>query len=206
MGTKTERVKNLFFSPEFQADFLWDGSHRFRIASILPKNKKQISDGLKEMSSASIRNRFLGSKKEFSDKELEYLTALDGWNHYALGIEEGSGKSRGIAIIRLVRSSEFHQEAEVAITIIDEYQGKGMGTFLINLIILAALERGITRLSFTFLPQNLAIQKLIRKAGAPLSGPHTHDYVQLYLDLKHQNPKELKDRLKTTLPKIEDYP
>jgi RimJ/RimL family protein N-acetyltransferase len=206
MGTKTERVKNLFFSPKFQTDFVWDGSHHLRIASILPKNKKQISDGLKEMSSASIRNRFLGSKKEFSDKELEYLTTLDGWNHYALGIEECSGKCRGIAIIRMVRSSDFHQEAEVAITIIDEYQGKGLGTFLINLILLAALERGITRLSFTFLPQNLAIQKLIRKAGVPLLGPHTHDYVQLYLDLKNQSPMELKDRLKATLPIIENYP
>jgi RimJ/RimL family protein N-acetyltransferase len=198
-------VKKLFFSPEFKAEFqLKDGPY-LRVGSVLPESRHKISNGLKDMSSASIRNRFLGSKKEFSEKELKYLTILDGWNHYGIGVEECGGKCRGVAVIRLVRSHQFKGEAEVAITIIDDFQGKGLGSILMNLIILAAHERDIHRLSFSFLPQNEAIQKLIRKVGTPLIGTQTHDFVQLYLNLKTIDIKKIKSDLEKIFPEIVRY-
>jgi GNAT superfamily N-acetyltransferase len=198
-------VKKLFFNPEFKLDFI-RGEKSLRVGSVLPRNKKQISDGLKDMSSTTIRNRFLGSKKEFSDIELEYLTTLDGWNHYALGIEETKDFKRGVALIRLVRSSTFYQEAEVAITIIDQYQRQGLGLLLLRLLILAAHEREITLLSFTFLPSNEAILKLIRSAGTPVPGHSGHDIAQYYLDLKIIDMEHVKAELALTLPEIDNFP
>ena len=185
-------------------EFEWKGKF-LRVGSVLPHNKKQISEGLRDMSPESIRNRFLGSKRDFSEKELEYLTTLDGWNHYAIGMEERQ-THRGVAIIRLVRASHSETEAEVAITIIDEYQKKGLGTFLMNLIFLAASERKIERLSFTFLPGNEGILRLIQKAGIPLPGPHTHDYVQMFIEMKSLNLKKIKETLSETLPEIKSFP
>lgn len=154
------------------------------------------------MSPESIRNRFLGSKRDFSEQELQYLTVLDGWNHYAFGIEELNDRKRGVAIVRLVRSSHSEKEAEVAITIIDDYQRLGLGTLLLNTIILAALEREIEKLSFTFLPQNDAIVRLISRAGIPIPGAQDQDYVQLFLDIKNFDVEEIKARLQPTLPVI----
>lgn len=193
---------NLFFNPKFRMDFDWKGKFHLRVGSVLPHNKKQISEGLRDMSPESIRQRFLGSKREFSDRELEYLTVLDGWNHYAIGVEEREQLKRGVAVIRLVRSSHDETEAEIAITIIDEYQRMGLGTFLMNLIILAAIERKIEKLSFTFLPQNEAIVKLITKAGIPLPGQNNQDYVQLFIDLKSLDIEKIKSQLATILPGI----
>ena len=195
--------KDLFFSPEIRMDFNWKG-YELRAGSVRPHNKKQISEGLRDMSPETIRNRFLGSKREFSEQELQYLTQLDGWNHYAIGIEERLQR-RGVAIIRLVRSSHSDTEAEVAITIIDEYQRKGLGSFLMDLITLAALERNIRTLSFTFLPQNEAIAKLIKRMGVPVPGPHNKDYVQLFLDLNDVGVEEIKSRLRSTLPVIDTF-
>lgn len=154
------------------------------------------------MSPESIRYRFLGSKKEFTEKELEYLTVLDGWNHYAVGILERNEPKRGVAIIRLVRSSENPSEAEVAITIIDDYQRKGLGTFLMNLILLAARERNIDQLSFTFLPQNEGIINLIERLGPPVTKEFTHYYVQLSMDIRQLDIEEIKSRLVKCLPVI----
>lgn len=192
--------RELFFTPAFSQEFHWKGQYHLRVGSVRPHNKEQIKEGLRDMSPESIRYRFLGSKKEFSDKELQYLTELDGWNHYAIGIEEMSGHHRGVAIIRLVRSGENPVEAEIAITIIDEYQKKGLGTLLMDLIYLAALERNIQRLSFTFLPQNEGIVHLINKSGAKYTREHTHYYVQLYLDLKSIRLEDVKSRLQKILP------
>lgn len=196
-------MKNkLFFNPEFKSDFDWKERYRLRAGSVLPHNKKQISYGLRDMSPESIRYRFLGTKKEFTEKELEYLTVVDGINHYAIGIEERDNLKRGVAIIRLVRSSEAPQEAEIAITIIDDYQKKGLGIFLLDLMILAASERNIERLSFTFLPSNEGIVRLIEKVGTPLAGAHTHDYDQLFLEVKSLDLAIIKARLLKTLPVI----
>ena len=195
-------MKKLFFDSTFTSSLPWKDKYDLRVGSILPHNKKQISEGLNYMSPASIRNRFLGSKKAFSEKELEYLTVLDGWNHYAIGIEEQSGSKRGVAIIRLVRSSEHKEEGEVAITIIDEYQKLGLGSLLMDLIILSAKERDITRLSFTFLPQNEAIVKLVKRAGIPIQGPQGSDFVQIYLELDGIDVTGLKSKLRDSIPKI----
>lgn len=198
-------MKTLFFSPKLSIDFDWKEQFHFRGGSILPQNKKQISDGLRDMSSESIRNRFLGSKREFSDKELQYLTVLDGWNHYAFGIEERDQNKRGVAIGRIVRSSHSDKEAEVAITIIDDYQRKGLGSVLIDIIILASLERGIERLSFTFLPQNEGIFRLIKKAGTPITGPQNKDYVQIFLDIKNTDLEAIKSRYSKTIPIFKSF-
>lgn len=144
----------------------------------------------------------MGSKKEFSESELEYFTNLDGKNHYAIGIEEDLPTHRGIAIARLVRSSEVPEEAEVAITVIDEYQGKGLGTFLIQLITLAASERGIAKLTFTTLPQNKGIHHLIQKIGTPEAGAMSKDSALYFLEMKNIDLKTIRTELVKTLPTI----
>ena len=196
----------LFFNPNFKADLVWKNQYKIRIGPVLPANKGQISRSIKDLSTESIRYRFLGSKKEFSPEELEYLTNVDGWNHYAIGMEEQQTPKRGIAIARMVRSLIDPIEAEIAITIIDEYHRLGLGTLLMRLIVLAASERYIKRLSLSFLPQNEAIIKLIHKIGPTRTDSTAMDFVQLYMDMKDVDLKELKAQLLPFLPNIENFP
>ena len=188
------------FYPEFRTSFSLNGRN-FSIASLTPADRAQIQAGLRYMSHESIRNRFMGSKKEFTEKELDYLTSLDGWNHYALGVEEADAPHRGVAVIRMVRSESKPDEAEVAITIIDEYQKLGLGSFLLDLMVLAAKERDIFYFSFTFLPQNEGIVRLIEKKGVPWL-KRSHDSVRMVLSLRDLNLDELRKRVGLILPEI----
>jgi RimJ/RimL family protein N-acetyltransferase len=197
--------RNLFFNPDLKSDLDWKGQFKIRIGPVLPTNKEQISRSIRDLSAETIRNRFMGIKKEFSPEELENLSNLDGWDHFAIGIEEREKPHRGIAIVRMVRSTEDPVEAEIAITIIDEYQGLGLGTLLMRLIVLAASERKIERLSFTFLPQNEGILKLIKKIGPTHKGSTTKDYVQLYMYLKDLDFEQIKSQLVPLLPSIETF-
>ena len=196
----------MFFSPEFKVDLAWKGQHHLKVGSVLPQNARQISESLKDFSPESIRNRFLGGKKEFTPQELEYFTRLDGINHYAIGVEESNETQRGVAIVRLVRSSTDPSEAEVAIMIIDDFQKMGLGFFLINMIVLAAFERKIERLSFTFFPQNEGIARLINKVGTPVAGAHSHDFVQLFLEMKSLPLEKIKAQLAQYLQSIDTFP
>ena len=205
MGGENLIKTRLFFGPSFTCDLDWKNQFKIRIGPVLPASKEQISRSLRDLSAESIRNRFLGLKKEFSILELDYLSNLDGWNHYAIGIEEREKPHRGIAIVRLVRSLLDPVEAEMAITIIDDYQGMGLGTFLMRLIVLAASERKIERLSFTFLPQNEGIVKLIKHIGPHRTGSMTKDCVQAYIDLKDIDLEKIKSQLLPLLPLIDTF-
>lgn len=197
-------MKDLFFDQTQTHDLDWNKS-KLRMGPIHPNNKTQINEGLRYMSPESIRNRFLGVKKAFSETELDYLTHLDGWNHYALGIEEREKPGRGIALGRLVRSESDTKEAEIAIVIIDEYQGMGLGTLIIRLLALAAKERDIERLTFTTLPQNSHILSLIHKIGPYEVGYSSMDYVQLKMEMKNVDTQKLKSLLVPHLPWIDTF-
>lgn len=195
-------TSKLFFNERTIFELNWRNDLKFRLGAVLPSSREQISNSLKDMSSVSIRNRFMGSKKEFSSKELEYLTNLDGWDHYAIGIEERAAPHRGVAVARLVRSQTEKLEAEIAITVIDEYQGLGLGSLLIRLITLAASERELETLTFTTLPQNSELKHLILKIGVPTVVSIASDYEALNLDLRSVDLGAIKSQLLPFLPEI----
>jgi acetyltransferase len=192
----------MIFHPDFRLPFTL-GGEKFFVASLTPADRAHIKEGLKFMSAESIRNRFMGSKKDFTDKELDYLTSLDGRNHYALGVEEAEGAHRGVAVIRMVRSESTPSEAEVAVTIIDEYQKIGLGSFLLDLLALAAMERNVSEFSFTFLPTNEGIIRLIQKKGSPKS-ERSSGTIRMVLSLKNTDEKALRARVRSILPAIDN--
>lgn len=194
-------MKGLFFNHEFQEVLTWRGVG-LRVGCIHPDHQKKIAEGFHNLSPASVRFRFLGSKNDFSKDELQYLTTIDGVNHFALGLEEERYPGRGIGIIRMVRSPREPCQSEVAITIIDDYQKMGIGTFLLRLLILAALERDIHELSFTFMPANEGIQRLIHKMDMPISEKRLHDSIELIMDIRNVNLSRFKAQLVKTLPRI----
>lgn len=184
----------MFFDNEFSTKFSLKGK-TLVVAVIGPENKQQISAGLHLMSAASIRQRFHGGKRDFTNLELDYLTTFDGINHYALGVLDEGNLDIGVAVIRMVRSKLESELAEVAITVIDAYQKQGLGSILLDLIILAAQERGIEKLSFSFLPDNDGIVRLISRKGKPIPGNSNKDSKEYLLDLTVMNLADIEARL-----------
>ena len=166
-------------------EFLWRGT-AMRVGFILPAARDKISAGLGHMSRETIRHRFFGIKNGFTERELKHLTEIDGYHHFALGIEEVNDPERGIAVMRLVRDDLHPHEAEVALLIIDSYQRTGLGTLLMNFCLVAAAERGIETLRFTYLPDNDAIVRLVRRFGGGSADILASDYVQMKVRLTPQ--------------------
>ena len=146
--------------------------------------------------------RFFAGKKEFSPEELESLTKLDGKDRFALGIIRDLRDAHGIGLIRMNRDRNDHGSAEVALTIIDEYQRKGLGTILIKTMILAALERGVTHLNFTYLHQNEGIERLLKRFSPLRLLAKDQDSKTVSLDLGKWNKENLRRELRPYLPGI----
>ena len=141
------------------------GGSRLAVRAITPASKPLIAAAMTRLSPASIRRRFLAPRRELSELDLHRLTALDGWNQYALGVcdRAGDGTLEGVGVARFARTSEDSKTAEIAITIVDAYQGRGIGKALLAQLANAATTRGIRTLQAIILPDNAAIIGLLQR-------------------------------------------
>lgn len=112
------------------------------IARLGPADAPILADAFARLSEESRRLRFLGPKPSLSPSELRYLTEVDGHRHEALGaIDPATG--RGVAIGRFVRDSRNSDRAEVAITVADDWQRRGLGKLLLGRLTDRAREEGV---------------------------------------------------------------
>jgi GNAT superfamily N-acetyltransferase len=120
--------------------------------------------GFQRLSTESRYRRFLVPKPELSEANVHYLTAIDHRDHEAMiGLDEATGE--GIGIARYFRNPERPAAAEVAVTVIDDWQGKGLGTLLLGLISARAREEGITTLTALMLATNEEMMAVFQGLG-----------------------------------------
>lgn len=146
------------------------------VRPITPASKPVIAAAMRRLSPESIRRRFFAPRRELSELDLHRLTALDGWNQYALGActRAADGTPEGVAVVRFARTPEDSSIAEIAITVVDAYQGRGLGKALVARLVNAASARGIRTLHAIVLPDNAAIIGLLQRY-APWARWRRHD-------------------------------
>jgi RimJ/RimL family protein N-acetyltransferase len=128
-----------------------------------------VADGFARLSARSRQLRFLGPKQELSPAELRYFTDVDHHDHEALGaLDHADG--RGVGIARYVRDADDPQAAEIALTVVDDWQGRGLGTELVAQLSERARCEGIRRFTALVAADNPAMAALLRNAGADLVG------------------------------------
>jgi RimJ/RimL family protein N-acetyltransferase len=155
---------------------LRDGS-KVLIRQIQSTDAPLLADGFARLSAQSRWLRFLTPKKELSPAELRYFTDVDHHDHEALGaLNHADG--RGVGVARYIRDAEDPQAAEVAVTIVDDWQGRGLGTELLTRLTGRARSEGIHRFTALVAADNTAMAGLLRNMNANLAGrsPGTVEY------------------------------
>jgi RimJ/RimL family protein N-acetyltransferase len=155
---------------------LRDGS-KVLIRQVQRTDAPLLADGFTRLSAHSRRMRFLGRKDSLSAADLRYLTDVDHHDHEALGaLDQADG--RGVGIARYVRDPEDPQAAEIALTIVDDWQGRGLGTELLARLSDRGRQEGIRRFIAVVAYDNAAVAGLLRNVGANLvrREPGTAEY------------------------------
>ena len=128
-----------------------------------------LADGFARLSARSRQLRFLGPKKMLSATELRYLTDVDHHDHEAIGALSPA-EGRGVGVARYIRDADDPRAAEIAVTIADDWQGRGLGTELLTRLSDRARQAGIGRFTATVSADNVAMPRLLWKMGAELTG------------------------------------
>ena len=143
---------------------LRDGT-RVRVRPIRAEDKPRLLEAFDRLGAGSRYRRFLGHKKELSVDELASLTEVDHHDHEALAaVRPETGEGLGVA--RFVRLPERRHVAEAAVTVIDDWQGRGVGGLLLRRLAERAREEGIREFDASLLTDNRAMLALFRRLGA----------------------------------------
>jgi RimJ/RimL family protein N-acetyltransferase len=126
-----------------------------------------LADGFARLSERSRWTRFLGRKNTLTEADLRYFTDVDHHDHEALGALDHV-RGGGVGIARYVRDREDRHAAEIAVTIADGWQGRGLGTELLARLSDRACQEGIRRFTAVVAADNAAANGLLRNSGASL--------------------------------------
>lgn len=136
----------------------------FLIRPITPSDKDYLKIGLKEMTPESRRQRFQSGKNDFSEKELKYLTEVDMHDHIAfVACIKKEPHDLPAGVIRGIKDKNQPLKLEIAITIIDHYQGRGLGLAMMNKLESYAKNHGYTHFFGDLHNSNDKMVKLLQK-------------------------------------------
>ncbi|HEX3289502.1 MAG TPA: GNAT family N-acetyltransferase [Mycobacterium sp.] len=131
---------------------------------VLPGDSERTSDGTIEYSSETLYRRFQTPRTP-SKSLMSYLFEVDYKQHFVWVMTEGED-GPVVADARFVRDETDPTLGEVAFIVGDDYQGRGVGSFLMAALAVAARGDGVRRFSARVLSDNLAMRKILERFGA----------------------------------------
>ncbi|HEY2769864.1 MAG TPA: GNAT family N-acetyltransferase [Solirubrobacteraceae bacterium] len=134
------------------------------IRPIEPDDKQALREGFERLSERSRYRRFLAPHGTLSAEELRYFTEVDHHDHEALvAIDPESGE--GVGVARYVRLREDPALAEMAVAVLDDWQGQGVGSRLVLELAKRARSEGIRGFTALLLAENNEMLGLMRELG-----------------------------------------
>lgn len=129
---------------------------------IEPEDEPALRAAMAALSPESRYARFR-SVGTLSDAQWRYLTRVDGHDHVALVAVTHDGAIVGVA--RFVRQGRGARSAEIAFTVADAYQRRGLGHTMLEALLPMARARGIDMFVAYTAACNLGIARLFTAHG-----------------------------------------
>jgi RimJ/RimL family protein N-acetyltransferase len=159
------------------------------IRQITPEDKPLFVAGWKHFGEESRLRRFMGVKQHLTVEDLAFFTDLDHEEHEALGaIDPVTGDGLGVA--RYVRDPRRPDTAEAAVSVIDSWQGRGLGGALLERLTARACQNGIRRFTAELRADNRAMLRLFEHLGRTDVRRDDGD-LELDVDLRTDSPGDL---------------
>ena len=131
---------------------------------VLPGDNERIVHGPVQFSSETLYRRFQTTRAP-TRSLMTYLFEVDYVDHFVWVMTDGAD-GPVVADGRFVRDEADPTVAEVAFIVGDDYQGRGVGTFLMDAVSVAARSDGVRRFTARVLADNLAMRSILDRRGA----------------------------------------
>ena len=154
---------------EYSAEAILRDGGSIHIRAIRPEDKRALAEHFGRLSPESIYFRFFGMKKHLTEKELRRFTELDFVGNVVLVatlLRNGDERIVGMGCYMAVDGrGERPTRAEVAFLVEDAFQGRGVGTLLLEHLTPIARANGITEVVANVLGENNKMIEVFAHSG-----------------------------------------
>jgi len=144
---------------------LYDGTPVV-VRPLFPPDRSAVAEAYRRLSPESLYHRFwTHSGDVIGPSMLDRLLAHDPDNHAIWGLFDPARPFPLVAGASWWRCAEEADAAEFAATVLDDDQGRGIGTLLLAVLWLSAMRAGLRSFVAYVLPENRAAVRWMRDAG-----------------------------------------
>ena len=150
---------------------------------------------------AACIRRFFHPVNELTADDLRRLTEIDFRDHVAIVLTVGAGSDeRLIAVGRYVRVVSGGDLAEVAFTVVDDYQHRGAATLLLRELVAIAREHGVRKFVALVLDDNRQMLEVFRRSKLPMRESFVDGVRRVVLTLDVAAPAKVRRRPRSLRP------
>ena len=135
---------------------------------LLPTDAQTLREGFRRLSPESRRRRFLSPLSDLDEAMIQRLVDdVDGVHHIALVLVvlPPGGLEQPVGIARLIQDPSDPETADIAVTVLDQWQGRGVGAALVRALI-ERRPRDLRRIRTVIDADNHASLALLAGAGS----------------------------------------
>ena len=189
----TEPYSNLVIMPyptKYIVPYTLRDGRQVLLRPIRPEDEPIEAELIKNLSEESKRFRFFYVIKDITHDMLVRFCNIDYDREMAIIAEytDSNGKRRNVGVGRLIMDPS-RKRGEFAVVVADDFQGKGLGTKLIDMLIQIADEKGLETIYGIVMPENTKMIELCRKMGFDIR--YTPEEVIVELNLKGRRVSEI---------------
>ncbi|MGD9962621.1 MAG: GNAT family N-acetyltransferase, partial [Thermoplasmata archaeon] len=137
------------------------------VRPIKPTDEELLSDMFYDLSDQTIINRFFSMLKSMPHRKLQEFCVIDYQSEMSLVVLHGKRPKRKMVGLGSYHLNPSTKRAEIAFLVADAWQGRGIGTYLMQELVKIARVKRIRGLTAEVLRDNLAMIALMHKAGVP---------------------------------------
>lgn len=127
-------------------------------------DREALAAGVRRLSDQTRYLRFATAKPRLTNRELDFLIDVDHHRHEAI-VAIDPTTTRGVAVVRYVQVPGEPDVAEIAATVADEWQGRGLGTALLGQLAARARQEGYSTFRASVLASNQRSVSMLLAAG-----------------------------------------
>jgi len=152
-------------APELKTSMLLDDGTQINLRPIQPTDEPLIKDLFYALSEHTVYYRFASHLKRLPQKQIRDFVYIDHRHDVAIAATLPAPHGEDIIAIGRYYLDERTNRAEVAFVVRDEWQDRGIGTFLLKYLITLARRAGIAGFTAEVLKENKPMMTVMNKSG-----------------------------------------
>jgi RimJ/RimL family protein N-acetyltransferase len=160
------------------------------VVPLLPKDRERLAEEFANLSPESRRHRFLSPVTHLSDAMLRQLVDdVDGIDHVCLVLvaETEDDVFNPVGIARMVRYPDTPDAADLAVTVRDDWQGRGVASALLE-VLMQQRPKGVTHILTEVAADNPSSLAMLRRLGPIETEDNGHGVYDVSVDLDDLGP------------------